>query len=50
VGVALTEQGYVDGRMFARGPRTLFGFTGNWLFVIIALGGLIWIFLKPRRN
>jgi len=51
VGAVLAAQGYKDGLMFARPARkTLFGFTGNWLFVIIATGGLVWIYSKRRRS
>jgi apolipoprotein N-acyltransferase len=50
VGTILHAQGYADGLMFAPGPKTLFGFTGNWLFVIIAMGGLGWICSKRRRS
>jgi apolipoprotein N-acyltransferase len=51
VSTLLVEQGYKDGLMFAPlGRKTLFGFTGNWLFALIAIGGLAWSLSRRRQN
>ena len=51
ISAVLLEQGFKDGMMFAplRGG-TLFGWTGNWLFALIATGVLAWILLKRRQS
>jgi apolipoprotein N-acyltransferase len=48
-GMALDTIGYIDVRLPAAGPPTLYGRAGDWPFLVLLIAGLVPVVLRLRR-
>ena len=48
-GMALDTIGYIDVRLPAAGPPTLYGRAGDWIFLALLVAGLVPALSRPRR-
>jgi apolipoprotein N-acyltransferase len=47
--MALDTIGYIDVRLPAAGPPTLYGRAGDWPFLVLLIAGLVPVVLRLRR-